>query len=117
MRRRSFHNKNVPEKRSKEKKMTKIVTNISGLSSLESGLRSVVEDAYVACGFDRKFGQVSRSLLPEMAQYQSNGAFSAAKEYRVSPLEIAQQVADKLVGNPIFGRVSSVKPGFVNMFF
>ena len=96
--------------------MTKAVTNMSGLSTLESGLRSIVEDAYSACGYDRKFGRVTRSTLPEMAQYQSNGAFLAAKEYNVSPLEIAQRVADKLAGHPIFRRVSAANPGFINIF-
>ncbi len=47
--------------------------------------------------------------------YQCNGAMAGAKQYHKAPFMIADDVAAKLDGNPMFESVTSVTPGLLNM--
>lgn len=71
-----------------------------------------VTAAFTACGYDEKYGKVTVSNRPDLCEYQCNGAMAAAKEYKKVPFMIADEVAAKLAGNPLFSMVESVKPGF-----
>ncbi|MBO5372644.1 MAG: arginine--tRNA ligase [Lachnospiraceae bacterium] len=73
-----------------------------------------VTSAFVACGYDEKYGKVTLSNRPDLCEYQCNGAMAAAKEYKKAPFMIADEVAEKLTGNSMFSSVESVKPGFLN---
>ncbi len=53
--------------------------------------------------------------LPDLCEYQCNGAMAAAKEYRCAPFMISDKIAQALAENELFESVESVKPGFINM--
>ncbi len=74
-----------------------------------------VTKAFVACGYDEKYGKVTLSNRPDLCEYQCNGAMAAAKEYKKAPFMIADAVAENLAGNSMFSSVESVKPGFLNL--
>lgn len=74
-----------------------------------------VKEAFLACGYEEKFGTVSLSNRPDLCQYQCNGAMAAAKQYKVAPIEIARAVAEQLVGSDTISEVSAVMPGFINI--
>lgn len=94
--------------------MKKIIMEDKTIGLIEY-LQSIVMSSFETCGYDRELGIVIRSKLPELAHYQSNGSFSAAKKYQVSPMEVAEKISAHLRGNPIFKSVSVAAPGFVNM--
>lgn len=74
-----------------------------------------VKEAFLACGYEEKFGMVSLSNRPDLCQYQCNGAMAAAKQYRMAPIEIAKAVTEKLAESETLSSVDVVMPGFINM--
>ena len=74
-----------------------------------------LQNAFAECGYDRKYAKVSLSNRPDLCEYQCNGAMAAAKEYKKAPFMIADEVVAKLDKNPLFDRIESVKPGFINI--
>ena len=71
-----------------------------------------VTRAFAECGYQEKYAKVTLSNRPDLCEYQCNGALAAAKEYKKAPFLIADEVAAKLSGNPMFSAAESVKPGF-----
>lgn len=71
--------------------------------------------AFSTCGYDEKYARVSFSNRPDLCEFQCNGAMAAAKEYKKSPLMIAQQVVEQLQDNTMFEMIEVVNPGFMNM--
>ena len=81
-------------------------------------IKEAVEKAFVDSGYDKKYGLVGVSNRPDLCQYQCNGAMAAVKEYKKAPLDIANEVADKLKLSEegrIFEKIEAVKPGFINL--
>ena len=81
-------------------------------------IKEAVEKAFVDSGYDKKYGLVGVSNRPDLCQYQCNGAMAAVKEYKKAPLDIANEVADKLrlsEKGDIFEKIEAVKPGFINL--
>ena len=74
-----------------------------------------VKDAFLACGYEEKFGMVSLSNRPDLCQYQCNGAMAAAKQYKVAPIEIAKAVTEQLAESETIAEVNAVMPGFINI--
>lgn len=74
-----------------------------------------VTKAFVAAGYDAKYGKVTLSNRPDLCEYQCNGAMAAAKEYKCAPFMISDKIAEALSGNPMFAMAESVKPGFLNI--
>ena len=74
-----------------------------------------VTKAFTECGYDAKYAKVTLSNRPDLCEYQCNGAMAASKEYKKAPFMIADEVAVKLVTNPMFSMAESVKPGFLNL--
>lgn len=74
-----------------------------------------VTKAFVAAGYDAKYGKVTLSNRPDLCEYQCNGAMAAAKEYKCAPFMISDKIAEALSGNPRFAMAESVKPGFLNI--
>ena len=74
-----------------------------------------VTKAFTECGYDAKYAKVTLSNRPDLCEYQCNGAMAASKEYKKAPFMIADEVAAKLVTNPMFSMAESVKPGFLNL--
>ena len=74
-----------------------------------------ITDAFIACGYDAKYGKVTISNRPDLCEYQCNGSMAAAKEYKKAPFMIADEIVEKLKDNPVFEQIESVKPGFINI--
>lgn len=85
--------------------MEKIINRIS----------EVVMAAFAENGFLADYGKVTLSNRPDLCEFQCNGAMAAAKEQKCAPFMIADKIADALKDNPMFARVESVKPGFLNL--
>lgn len=85
--------------------MIKILDQISGM----------ISEAFVACGYDGKYGKTGISNRPDLCEYQCNGAMAASKEYKKAPFMIGDEVVAKLQDNPAFEKIECVKPGFINM--
>lgn len=71
--------------------------------------------AFEAAGYDAQLGKVTLSNRPDLCEFQCNGAMAGAKKYHKAPLMIAQDVARQLENNEVFGEVSAVAPGFLNL--
>ena len=78
-------------------------------------IKEQVTEAFVACGYDAKYGFISLSNRPDLCEFQCNGAMAAAKEYKKAPIAIATEVAKKLDGNTMFAKVECCPPGFLNI--
>src|SRR5690349_8551553 len=87
----------------------------NNLEKLLKGIMKNIEDAFVECGYDRRFGFVSISNRPDLCQYQCNGALGAAKLYKKAPTEIAHEVICRLKNVSEFSDVSFASPGFINI--
>jgi len=78
-------------------------------------LSEKVSAAFDNCGYSGEFGLVSISDRPDLCQFQCNGAFSAAKQFRKSPYAIATQVVDMLIKDNVFRDVTVAGAGFINI--
>ena len=85
------------------------------MRSVLSQLSETVGAAFAACGYDAALGAVHASDRPDLCQYQCNGAFAAAKQYRKAPFMIADEVTKILAENPLFSKAEFVRPGFINL--
>lgn len=85
------------------------------MTNIINDLTKIVSEAFEACGYDKSLGEVSVSDRLDLCQFQCNGAFAGAKQYRKPPFVIAEEVAEKISGNEIFKSVVMVKPGFINI--
>lgn len=74
-----------------------------------------VSGAFVASGYEEKYGSVSVSNRPDLCEYQCNGAMAAAKAYKKAPIMIANDVVEKLQSVEMFASVEAVMPGFINI--
>ncbi len=73
-----------------------------------------MEQAFVDAGYEASYGKVTVSNRPDLCQYQCNGALAAAKQYKCSPIQIANAVAEKLDSSD-FSMIDAVMPGFINL--
>ena len=78
-------------------------------------LSNIFMTAFSECGYDEALGQVVVSNRLDLCQFQCNGALSGAKQYRKSPLLIAQEVASHIPENEMIGSLKIVAPGFINI--
>ncbi len=85
------------------------------MNTVTGDLSRAVGAAFEKCGFDPSIGTVTVSDRPELCQFQSNGAFRAAKEKRMAPLAAASMVAEVLNGEDFIAHAEAVKPGFINI--
>ena len=83
--------------------------------SLLTELTDLVSRAFVSDGLDGAYGDVVVSQRPELAQFQCNGALSAAKPAGRSPRVIADHVATKIADDARIKDVSVAGPGFINI--
>ena len=78
-------------------------------------LKEKMTEGFVATGYDEKYAMVSVSNRPDLCQYQCNGAMAAAKEYKKAPIQIANDVVEKLSEDAAFEKIEAVNPGFINI--
>ena len=73
-----------------------------------------MRQAFADAGYDPSFGRVTVSNRPDLCEYQCNGALAAAKQYKCAPIQIANNVAEKLHPED-FEMIQAVMPGFINL--
>lgn len=74
-----------------------------------------LRQAFLSAGYHEKYGFATLSNRPDLCEFQCNGAMAAAKEYRKKPLDIAEEIVEKLKDNTMFERVEALAPGFINI--
>jgi arginyl-tRNA synthetase len=74
-----------------------------------------VTKAFIEKGFEERYGVVTISNRPDLCQYQCNGALAAAKQYKMAPIKIAQEIVDSLKTSKNFKEISAIMPGFINI--
>lgn len=74
-----------------------------------------MKSAFTACGYDASYAKVVLSNRPDLCEYQCNGAMAAAKAYKKKPIDIANEVVEKLNGDNMFSEINAVMPGFINI--
>lgn len=74
-----------------------------------------VKEAFTQKGYDEKFGVVTLSNRPDLCQYQCNGALAAAKQYKMAPIKIAQEITESLQSSDKIKEVNAIMPGFINI--
>lgn len=81
-------------------------------------LESVISKSFKECGYNNDI-RVIKSNRPDLCDYQCDAIFKVAKEYHKSPIEIGEEVVNKINSlsdfNDYFNEVSFVKPGFINI--
>ena len=90
------------------------------MTTILNVITDAVRTAFVLAGYDAELGRVSISNRPDLCEYQSNGAMAGAKQYHKKPMDIANEVVEKLKtmqqGDIVmFSEVSAVMPGFINL--
>lgn len=95
---------------------------MSGIGIMEVIMKTIIElitqevkEAFLAKGFEEKYGTVTVSNRPDLCQYQCNGALAAAKQYKTAPIKIAQEVIGTLQASRTFKEISAIMPGFINI--
>lgn len=83
--------------------------------SLASYLSDLVGSAFAELDLDRSLGAVVPSNRPDLAQFQCNGAMTAAQSAGRPPRQIAEEVAAALARVPELSEVEVAGPGFVNL--
>lgn len=78
-------------------------------------ITQTMEGAFEELGFEKSYARVTVSNRPDLCEFQCNGAMALAKQAKKAPIEIAEQIAEKLSGHALFEEVSAVKPGFLNL--
>ncbi len=74
-----------------------------------------LKPAFANCGYDEKYIRVTVSNRPDLCEYQCNGAMAAAKEYKKKPIDIANELVEKLADSSMFSEINAVIPGFINI--
>ena len=85
------------------------------MKDLAAALGEAASRAFVEAGLEARFGRVTPSDRPELADFQVNGALAAAKIAGRNPREIAAEVAERLRGDPRLASVEVAGPGFINL--
>ena len=85
------------------------------MKKLIDQITEIAEQAFEACGYEKKLGRVTLSNRPDLCEYQCNGAMAGAKLYHKAPIAIAKDVAEALSGNSAFAEVTAAAPGFINL--
>jgi arginyl-tRNA synthetase len=83
--------------------------------TLLSHLSDLAGAAFSKLGYPAELGEVVPSQRPELAQFQCNGAMSAAKTAGRPPAEIAAEVVAILATEDEIARVEVAPPGFINL--
>lgn len=74
-----------------------------------------MKSAFTACGYDASYAKIVLSNRPDLCEYQCNGAMAAAKAYKKKPIDIANEVVEKLNGDTMYSEINAVMPGFINI--
>ncbi|MCD8552857.1 arginine--tRNA ligase [Seleniivibrio sp.] len=82
---------------------------------LRKKINHIIGAAFSECGYEGNFSEVINCKLPELGDFSSVGALPAAKLFKKPPRDIAQEIVNKLSGNPLFENIRIDGPGYINM--
>lgn len=85
------------------------------MTALTRELGAIAAAAFAAENLPTELGVVKPSDRPDLAQFQCNGALTAAKLAKTNPRALAEKLAARLKQNPIFAKVEIAGPGFINL--
>ncbi len=85
------------------------------MTSIAQNLSEILGNAFEGQGLPFDLGLVRVSDRPDLAQFQCNGAMSAAKLAKKNPREVAQGIVDALSNEGIFSSIEIAGPGFINL--
>lgn len=74
-----------------------------------------MQSGFEKAGYAPELGRVTLSNRPDLCEYQCNGAMAGAKQYKKTPIMIANDVAAALQESDVFSEVNAVAPGFLNL--
>jgi len=83
--------------------------------SLINYLNARAVEAFEANNVPVELAVFQTSDRPDLADFQCNGAFQAAKALRKNPREIASAIQEHLANDPAFEEVTVAGPGFINV--
>lgn len=83
--------------------------------SLTEDLSAIAGNVFLEEGLPAALGNIRVSDRPDLAQFQCNGAMSAAKIARKNPRAVAEAIAARLQDNPVFEKIEIAGPGFINL--
>lgn len=85
------------------------------MKKLVDEISEIIKKAFKEAGYEEEYGKVGFSNRPDLADYQCNGAMAAAKAFKKPPIQIANEIVDRVKDNGAFESVEAVMPGFVNI--
>ena len=74
-----------------------------------------LKNAFKEAGYDESRVLASVSNRPDLCEFQCNGAMALAKQAHKAPMEIAQEVSERLEKSSLFSKAEACKPGFINL--
>lgn len=81
-------------------------------------LEEVIKEVLKECNLDESYGKLIISNRPDLCDYQFDGVFKLASLEHKSPIEIGEQIVNKLQRNKkalqYFSKIDFVRPGFIN---
>ena len=80
---------------------------------IKQELSEIISNALVQCGFKVSGNLVSFSNKPELADFQSNICFALAKQYKMNPADVAEQIISKIDASGF--DFSFCAPAFINI--
>lgn len=84
------------------------------METILNKITNILGKAFCECGYDFSYGKTTVSGRPDLCQFQCNGAMVGAKAYKKSPMQIANEVIEKM-DKTLFEKVEIAPPGFINM--
>jgi len=80
-------------------------------------LKEYVQKAFIECGYEIDI-RIIKSNRPDLCDYQCDDVFKVSKEYHKNPIEIGEQLTNRINSyddlNDYFKEVTFAKPGFIN---
>ena len=82
---------------------------------LEDIINQKLSAAFADLGLDTKYATAKVSDRPDLSDFQCNGALALAKIEKKNPRQIGEAIAEKLIQDTDFAKVSVDGPGFLNL--
>lgn len=83
---------------------------------LIDNLKRDIQEIIVSLGYDDEV-TVTTSKMPDLGDYQYNGAMSLAGKYHVNPKELAEKIKLELEKRDSYKNINVAGPGFINISF
>ena len=83
------------------------------ISIQEDNLKEIISNI----GYNINSVVLNVSKKQELGEYQYNGVMELAKRNNKNPIELANQIKDKMLETDYYSNVSVAGPGFINITF